>query len=186
MTTGTILSVQALSIQFDDRSVIHNLSFAVDAGDNVAIIGPNGAGKTVLLKALLGLLPFRGEIHWSPGVRLGYVPQKVAADRQMPIRVHDLLAAKAHVLKLPPRSIDAVATLVGLTPEVLDASIGIISGGQFQKALRKHYRRAEQHGQKLHYDALRDVGGRQEGSHRICITRGAQCAAFRRTYCQSR
>ena len=135
MTTGTILSVQALSIQFDDRSVIHNLSFAVDAGDNVAIIGPNGAGKTVLLKALLGLLPFRGEIRWSPGVKLGYVPQKVAADRQMPIRVHDLLAAKAHVLKLPPSSIDAVATLAGLTPEVLDASIGIISGGQFQKAL---------------------------------------------------
>jgi zinc transport system ATP-binding protein len=135
LTTGTILSVQALSIQFDNRSVIHNLSFAVDAGDNVAIIGPNGAGKTVLLKALLGLLPFRGEIRWSPGVKLGYVPQKVAADRQMPIRVHDLLAAKAHVLKLPPRSIDAVATLAGLTPEVLDASIGIISGGQFQKAL---------------------------------------------------
>ena len=48
MTTGTILSVQALSIQFDDRSVIHNLSFAVDAGDNVAIIGTNGAGKTVV------------------------------------------------------------------------------------------------------------------------------------------
>ena len=135
MTTGTILSVQALSIQFDDRSVIHNLSFAVDAGDNVAIIGPNGAGKTVLLKALLGLLPFRGEIHWSPGVRLGYVPQKVAADRQMPIRVHDLLAAKAHVLKLAAGSVEAVATLVGLTPEVLNASIGIISGGQFQKVL---------------------------------------------------
>jgi zinc transport system ATP-binding protein len=135
LTTGTILSVQALSIQFDNRSVIHNLSFAVDAGDNVAIIGPNGAGKTVLLKALLGLLPFRGEIRWSPGVKLGYVPQKVAADRQMPIRVHDLLAAKAHVLKLAAGSVEAVATLVGLTPEVLNASIGIISGGQFQKVL---------------------------------------------------
>ena len=135
MTTGIILSVQALSIQFDNRSVIHNLSFAVDAGDNVAIIGPNGAGKTVLLKALLGLVPYEGEVRWSPGVRLGYVPQKIAADRQMPIRVHDLLAAKAHVLKLHPRSIDAVATMVGLTPEVLNASIGVISGGQFQKAL---------------------------------------------------
>jgi zinc transport system ATP-binding protein len=157
LTTGTILSVQALSIQFDNRSVIHNLSFAVDAGDNVAIIGPNGAGKTVLLKALLGLLPFRGEIHWSPGVRLGYVPQKVAADRQMPIRVHDLLAAKAHVLKLPPRSIDAVATLARLNT------------GGFRREHRDYFRRAV-----------------SEGSHRICITRGAQCAAFRRTYCQSR
>ena len=135
LTTGIILSVQALKIQFGDRRVIQNLSFDVDEGDNVAIIGPNGAGKTVLLKALLGLLPYQGEIRWSPGVRLGYVPQKVTADRQMPIRVHDLLAAKAHVLKLHPRSIDAVATLVGLTPEVLNASIGVISGGQFQKAL---------------------------------------------------
>jgi len=49
LTTGTILSVQALSIQFDNRSVIHNLSFAVDAGDNVAIIGPNGAGKAAMV-----------------------------------------------------------------------------------------------------------------------------------------
>jgi len=39
LTTGIILSVKALSIQFDNRSVIRNLSFAVDAGDNVAIIG---------------------------------------------------------------------------------------------------------------------------------------------------
>jgi len=133
--TSTVLSVQALKIQFDNRSVIHNLSFEVNEGDNVAIIGPNGAGKTVVLKALLGLIPFEGEIRWSHDVKLGYVPQKIAADRQMPIRVHDLLAAKAHVLKLHPRNIDAVATLVGLTPEVLNASIGVVSGGQFQKAL---------------------------------------------------
>ena len=135
VTTGNILSVQELSIQFDKLSVLHNLSFEVDEGDTLAIIGPNGAGKTVLLKALLGLMPHEGEIRWSPGVRLGYVPQKVAADRQMPLRVHDLLAAKADVLKLPPKSVDAVATMAGLTPEVVNSSIGTISGGQFQKVL---------------------------------------------------
>ena len=73
MTKGVILSVQALKIQFDNRPVIQNLSFDVNEGDNVAIIGPNGAGKTVLLKALLGLLPYEGEIRWSPGARPGYV-----------------------------------------------------------------------------------------------------------------
>jgi zinc transport system ATP-binding protein len=135
VTTGNILSVQELSIQFDKLSVLHNLSFEVDEGDTLAIIGPNGAGKTVLLKALLGLMPHEGEIRWSPGVRLGYVPQKVAADRQMPLRVHDLLAAKADVLKLPPKSVDVVATMAGLTPEVVNSSIGTISGGQFQKVL---------------------------------------------------
>ena len=135
MATNIILSVHALKIKFDSRSVIRNLSFDVMEGDNVAIIGPNGAGKTVLLKALLGLIPYEGDIRWSPGVRLGYVPQKVAADRQMPLRVHDLLAAKADVLKLPPKSVDAVATMAGLTPEVVNSSIGTISGGQFQKVL---------------------------------------------------
>ena len=135
VTTGNILSVQELSIHFDKLSVLHNLSFEVDEGDTLAIIGPNGAGKTVLLKALLGLMPHEGEIRWSPGVRLGYVPQKVAADRRMPLRVHDLLAAKADVLKLPPKSVDVVATMAGLTPEVVNSSIGTISGGQFQKVL---------------------------------------------------
>jgi zinc transport system ATP-binding protein len=53
----------------------------------------------------------------------------------MPIRVHDLLAAKAHVLKLHSSSVEAVADTVDLAPEVLSASIGTISGGQFQKAL---------------------------------------------------
>ncbi len=135
MTKPIILSVQDLGIQFDNRRVIHNLSFDVEEGDNVAIIGPNGAGKTVLLKALLGLLPYQGKVRWSPGVRLGYVPQKIAADRQMPIRVRDLLAAKADVLKLHPDSVDAVAAMVDLRKEVLRSGIGVISGGQFQKAL---------------------------------------------------
>ena len=135
MTKPIILSVQDLGIHFDNRRVIHNLSFDVNEGDNVAIIGPNGAGKTVLLKALLGLLPYHGKVRWSPGVRLGYVPQKIAADRQMPIRVRDLLAAKADVLKLHPDSVDAVAAMVDLRKEVLRSGIGVISGGQFQKAL---------------------------------------------------
>ena len=49
LTMGIILSVQALSIKFDNRSVIQNLKFDVDAGDNVAIIGPNGAGKAAMV-----------------------------------------------------------------------------------------------------------------------------------------
>ena len=87
------------------------------------------------MKALLNLLPYAGEIRWAPNVRLGYVPQKVAADRQLPLRVRDLLAAKAQVLKLRSQSVDAVADTVGLTADVLSTSIGTISGGQFQKAL---------------------------------------------------
>jgi ABC-type Mn2+/Zn2+ transport system ATPase subunit len=62
MIMSNVLSVRALNIRLGSRSVIRNLNFDVDAGDDLAIIGPNGAGKTVLLKALLGLLPYEGEI----------------------------------------------------------------------------------------------------------------------------
>jgi zinc transport system ATP-binding protein len=131
----SILSVRNLNVAFGSRVVIRGLSFDVRRGDNLAIIGPNGAGKTVLLKALLGLIPFEGEIRWSATARLGYVPQKISADREMPLNVRDLLTAKARFLGLSPQNVESVAETVGLSAEVLNSSVGIISGGQFQKAL---------------------------------------------------
>jgi zinc transport system ATP-binding protein len=131
----SILSVRNLNVAFGSRVVIRGLSFDVRCGDNLAIIGPNGAGKTVLLKALLGLIPFEGEIRWSATARLGYVPQKISADREMPLNVRDLLTAKARFLGLSPQNVESVAETVGLSAEVLNSSVGIISGGQFQKAL---------------------------------------------------
>lgn len=133
--TTQILTVTNLGIAFSKRVVIRDLTFAANAGDCLAIIGPNGAGKTVLLKALLGLLPHSGEIRWSPDARLGYVPQKVAGDLQLPLRVKDLLAAKIRTLKLPVEELDSVCSEVGLAPDVLNAPLGTLSGGQFQKAL---------------------------------------------------
>lgn len=133
--TTTILSVKDLSVAFGSRAVIQDVSFDVHAGDGLAIIGPNGAGKTVLLKSLMGLQPHGGEIHWSPTARLGYVPQKVAADWQLPLRVRDILGAKQRTLKLPGQDLQAVCELVGLAPEVMNGTIGSLSGGQFQKAL---------------------------------------------------
>ena len=130
-----ILTVSNLVVNFDSRPVIDGLSFEVSRADTLAIIGPNGAGKTVLLRALLNLVPYSGTVAWAPGTRVGYVPQKIAADRQLPIEVRDLLAAKARILKLPPAEIDAAVEAVALPHELLTASIGVISGGQFQKVL---------------------------------------------------
>jgi zinc transport system ATP-binding protein len=135
MTTSPLLSVKNLGIAFGSRVVIRELTFRVDAGDCLAIIGPNGAGKTALLKALMGLLPHSGEVRWGPETRLGYVPQSVAADRQLPLRVKELLDAKVRTLKLPDRELESVCAQVDLAPEVLNAAIGSLSGGQFQKAL---------------------------------------------------
>jgi len=58
----SLLSVKNLTINFDDDSVIKDLCFEIEKEDFVSVIGPNGSGKSSLLKALLNLIPFKGEI----------------------------------------------------------------------------------------------------------------------------
>jgi zinc transport system ATP-binding protein len=130
-----LLSVRDLNVTFGKRKIIHDLNFEIDEGDCLAIIGPNGAGKTVLLKTLLHLIPCTGEIRWSHQARLGYVPQKIAADRQLPLSARDLLLAKVRFLRLPITELQQVSGELGLTKELLNSNIGTLSGGQFQKVL---------------------------------------------------
>ncbi|HTV53359.1 MAG TPA: metal ABC transporter ATP-binding protein [Terriglobia bacterium] len=133
--TNPILTVRDLEIGFQDRSIIRDLNFQLSSGECLAIIGPNGCGKTTLLKALMRLLPYRGKIQWRPDVRLGYVPQRVSSDRQLPLSVRDLLEAKARLLKVPVAEVQRVAQEIELVPELLKSRLGILSGGQFQKVL---------------------------------------------------
>jgi zinc transport system ATP-binding protein len=133
--TDRLLSVRDLGVAFGNHVVLRELSFEVFSGDCLAIIGPNGSGKTVLLKALQDLIPYEGEIHWSQEARVGYVPQSVAADRQLPLRVRELLEAKARVLHLADEEMERVSSELNLSPEFLRAGIGTLSGGQFQKVL---------------------------------------------------
>ncbi len=130
-----VLSVTNLNVVLGNRSIISDLSFDVHEGDCLAIIGPNGAGKTVLLRALLNLVPYQGEIHWNRDARVGYVPQKIAADRQLLLCASDLLAAKTRFLRLPAIESEQIGKEIGLTREILTTSIGNLSGGQFQKLL---------------------------------------------------
>jgi len=133
--TDRLLSVRDLRVTFGNRVVLRDLSFDVYSGDCLAIIGPNGSGKTVLLKALQHLIPYEGDIHWGQQALLGYVPQSVAADRQLPLRVRELLVAKARFLHLADQEVEQVSSELNLSPEFANAGIGTLSGGQFQKVL---------------------------------------------------
>ncbi len=127
------LEVQDLSIGFGTVPVFTGVSFSVEAGSSLAVIGPNGCGKTALFKALVGALPYEGVVRWAAGTRIGYVPQRLDVDRDLPITGMDLLTAKSKVTRAPA---DLSASLrdVGLGGEA-NKPIGALSGGQLQRLL---------------------------------------------------
>ncbi len=130
-----ILKVKNLSVKFGEFTALENLGFELEPGDALAIIGPNGSGKTVLLRALLGLISYSGQVSWKKDTRLGYVPQKIEADKHLPINLQNLLTAKAKIIGSKESEIISISKELGLTKEFLKTPIGHLSGGQFQKAL---------------------------------------------------
>ena len=130
-----LLSVKHLSVRLEDKLIVEDLSFELAAGERLSVLGPNGAGKTVLLKALLDLLPYKGEVIWAPNVRIGYVPQKIDADTHLPLTFVDLFRAKCTILKVSFSELDEIANNVGLTKQILQTPVGHLSGGQFQRGL---------------------------------------------------
>ncbi len=115
--------------------MLKDLTFAVEKGSTLAVIGPNGSGKTVLFRALIGALPCTGVIRWAPGTRLGYVPQKLDIERDLPLTGRDFLHAKAKVVDVSRREVDRSLELVSLASGVAEQPIGSLSGGQFQRLL---------------------------------------------------
>ncbi|MEK7187533.1 MAG: metal ABC transporter ATP-binding protein [Patescibacteria group bacterium] len=131
----SILSVKNLNVSLEDNKILEDISFSLEAGESMAVIGPNGSGKTVLLKSLLDLIPYSGQVKWAKNVKIGYVPQKIDADRHLPITLLDLLEAKMRTLHLVQSDCREVCRIIGLTANALKTPVGHLSGGQFQKGL---------------------------------------------------
>jgi zinc/manganese transport system ATP-binding protein len=136
----TVVAVEDLALRFDDRELWHDLTFAVERGEFLAVLGPNGAGKTSLLRVLLGQLePTRGRVVLDRS-RIGYVPQQRVFDRDLPLRGRDLVrfgldGNRWGIARLasPDRGrIEAAIAAVGATT-LADAPIGRLSGGEQQR-----------------------------------------------------
>lgn len=127
-----LISAQDIFVSFGASNVLAGVTLSVQPAEIVTILGPNGSGKSTLLRALLGIVPLvSGTVYHAPNLRLGYVPQRLAIDRSMPITVRRFLS-------LPRRVADAAATAalarVGL-PQLEQRQMTDLSGGQFQRVL---------------------------------------------------
>jgi zinc transport system ATP-binding protein len=129
------LDVAHLSVHFGPKAVLDDLSFSVPVGSTLAVIGPNGSGKTVLFQALIGAVPSEGTISWASRTRIGYVPQKLDLERDLPISGRDFLRAKASVSQASAADLGHAMEVVKLSADTVAQPIGTLSGGQFQRLL---------------------------------------------------
>lgn len=144
MTAGTLARFEGAALGYGRVTVLADVDIEIPRGAFVGVVGPNGSGKTTLLRALLGSLePRSGRVERPPaGVRLGYVPQRLAIDPLLPLTLLDLVVqplVAARGLFARPHSSDrerALAALaqVGLA-ERASTPFRSLSGGQQQRGL---------------------------------------------------
>lgn len=73
----SLVTTHNLGKSFDPVDIFAGLSLDVPHGARIAIVGPNGVGKTTLLRILAGReTPSQGQVHFSRGLTLGYLPQE--------------------------------------------------------------------------------------------------------------
>ena len=89
------LTCRELSLGYEGKEIISNLSFHVNAGDYLCIVGENGSGKSTLMKTILGLRkPMKGEIITGDGLRsreIGYLPQQTVVQKDFPASVKEIV-----------------------------------------------------------------------------------------------
>ena len=128
----SLIAARDVSVGYGAGHILSNVNLAIEPGEIVTIVGPNGSGKTTLIKTFLGAVqPDLGVISAQAGLRIGYVPQRMAVDTSMPMTV-------ARFLSLPIRQSlerqNKVLRRVGVSG-VEHQQMSDLSGGQFQRVL---------------------------------------------------
>ena len=145
-----VARVADLTLQRDGRAALRGVSLDVAPATTLALVGPNGGGKTSLLRAILGLLPFRGTVLLAGltprqatrrGDVVGYVPQRPQVPAALPITaraaVRLAVAGRGGFLKKPrPADLewaDAMLARVCGDESLFDVPVTRLSGGQLQQ-----------------------------------------------------
>lgn len=127
-----LMSARGLAIVRGGRPILTGVDIDIRPREIVTVIGPNGAGKTTLVRLLLGLeAPDRGAVHCSPGLVIGYAPQRFDVDRALPMTVRRFLALGQPV---GAAEIREVLADVGAT-HVAGQQLIELSGGELQRVV---------------------------------------------------
>lgn len=127
-----LVRAEHIGIERDGHWLVRHVDLQVREGEIVTLIGPNGSGKSTTAKIILGLLdPDEGKVHKSKKLRIGYVPQSLAIDPNLPLTVKRLMTLTAvhdlQEIKAALRSVGASLTL--------NSAVQDLSGGEFQRVL---------------------------------------------------
>lgn len=144
---ATAFQVSGLTVAYDRKPVLWDVSFTARAGAITAVCGPNGAGKSTLLKAALKLIPaitgktrvFGKELS-EMRAKVAYMPQRAAVDWDFPASALDVvtmgLYARMNWFRWPGKKHreQAMACLGKVDmADFANRQIGQLSGGQQQR-----------------------------------------------------
>lgn len=129
---GALITAENITVTRQGKHILHDVSMTVGTRDFVTLIGPNGAGKSMLLKCLMGFYqPESGTVTQKPGLKIGYVPQRLMPDNTMPITVRYFLALRK---KTDDVILESVSEETGIG-HILDEPLYVLSGGELQRVL---------------------------------------------------
>ena len=130
-----LITFENITINYGKTTVLRDVDLEIHSGEIVTIVGPNGSGKTSLLKAIIGAVkPLVGKVTVKPGLKIGYLPQRLNFDPALPITVERFM----HL----GQNIDEQACMLALenagVRQLADNQMSNLSGGQFQRVLLAH------------------------------------------------
>lgn len=139
-----LINIENLTVGYNRKPVLTNVSLKVFDNDFIGVIGPNGGGKTTLLKAILGLIqPLEGRISFRNDIDntkkpLGYLPQVKNIDHRFPITVFDVVKSgltMSNSKESKTEKNNRVNDLLSETGifDIRNKAIGELSGGQMQR-----------------------------------------------------
>ena len=89
------IKVNNVSLGYEGKAIVSELSFEVNKGDYLCIVGENGSGKSTLMKTLLGQKNVvSGKIEFGDGLRqneIGYLPQQTEVQKDFPASVKEIV-----------------------------------------------------------------------------------------------